>query len=256
MSRWHSRTEIIPREQAAIVGANIRALRQRKGWPQSRVGELMGWISNSTVCAAEGHRDGRQCGYTTDEVRRLASIFGVEPWQITTRCANCKGRPPAGFACLTCGVQSIGLSSGIGHYADRMRFDPRTYPLDLDIGEVADGYHLIVRGISLTGDMLIVDWAFAPELAEDARLWPNMSYDADVSPRGWNSGVSDFGGFERPVQRARYAYIDFFRPAFDWMSHFDRHGQPDGDYPCNRLARPGRWSFSLNEIEVFPATFR
>jgi hypothetical protein len=82
------------------------------------------------------------------------------------------------------------------------RSGPRTYPLDLDIGEVADGYHLVVRSSCLTGAVLIVDWAFVPELAEEARLWPNMSYDADVSPRGWNSGVSDFGGFERPVPEA------------------------------------------------------
>jgi hypothetical protein len=44
-----------------------------------------------------------------------------------------------------------------------MRSDPRTYPLDLDIGEVADGYHLIVRSISLTGAYLLVDWAFVPK---------------------------------------------------------------------------------------------
>jgi transcriptional regulator with XRE-family HTH domain len=127
MRCWHPRAEIIPREQAAIVGANIRALRQSKGWPQRRVGELMGWISNSTVCAAEGHRDGRQRDFTTEEVRRLASIFGVEPWQITTRCVNCKGRPPAGFACLTCGAQSLRLPSGIA-----------SYYVDF-IGEIADG---------------------------------------------------------------------------------------------------------------------
>ena len=96
----------IPRAQAAVVGANIRVLRERNGWTQATLGKLMGWISNSTVCAAEGHRGGRQRGFTIDEVRRLASIFGVEPWQITTRCANCKGRPPDGFACLTCGAQS------------------------------------------------------------------------------------------------------------------------------------------------------
>jgi len=47
---------VIPREQAAAVGANIRALRRGKGWTQAQVGELMGWISNSTVCAAEGRR--------------------------------------------------------------------------------------------------------------------------------------------------------------------------------------------------------
>jgi hypothetical protein len=118
-----------------------------------------------------------------------------------------------------------------------MRSDPRTYSLDLDIGEVADGYHLIVRGISLTGANLVVDWAFVPELAEEVHLWPVMSYDADVSPRGWNGWVSDFGGFERPVPEARYAWVDFFRCGYDWMGHFDRSGQPDGDYLRNRIAR-------------------
>jgi hypothetical protein len=66
----------------------------------------MGWISNSTVCAAEGRRDRRQRSFTTDEVHRLASIFGVKAWQLTTRCTNCEGHPPAGFACLTCGAQA------------------------------------------------------------------------------------------------------------------------------------------------------
>ena len=96
---------VIPQEQAAIVGANIRALRLGNGWSQSQVGKLMGWVSGSTVCAAEGHRDGRQRGFTAGEVQQLASIFGISPWQLTTRCANCGGHPPAGFACLTCGAR-------------------------------------------------------------------------------------------------------------------------------------------------------
>jgi hypothetical protein len=62
----------------------------------------MGWPSNSTVCAAEGHRNGRQRGFTADEVERLTAIFGVSPSQLTTWRANCGGHPPAGFACLTC----------------------------------------------------------------------------------------------------------------------------------------------------------
>jgi transcriptional regulator with XRE-family HTH domain len=97
---------IIPREQAAVVGANIRALRQGRGWSQSHLGELMGWMSNSTVCAAEGRRDGRQRNFTAEEVQRLAGIFGVKARQLTTRCANCAGYPPTGFACLTCGAQA------------------------------------------------------------------------------------------------------------------------------------------------------
>jgi transcriptional regulator with XRE-family HTH domain len=99
--------EVIPREQAAIVGANIRALRTGKGWTQAHIGELMGWISNSTVCAAEGRRGGRQRNFTTDEVERLADFFGIKAWQLTTRCMNCEGNPPAGFACLTCGAGAI-----------------------------------------------------------------------------------------------------------------------------------------------------
>jgi transcriptional regulator with XRE-family HTH domain len=95
----------IPTAQAAIVGANIRVLRQRNGWTQARLGELMGWRSNSTVCAAEGHRASRQRGFTPDEVQWLADVFGLEPWQLMTRCANCAGHPPRGFACETCGAQ-------------------------------------------------------------------------------------------------------------------------------------------------------
>ena len=69
------------------------------------LGELMGWPATATVCAAEGYRDGRQRGFTAKEVKRLAVIFGVSAWQLTTRCANCDGHPPAGFACLTFGAR-------------------------------------------------------------------------------------------------------------------------------------------------------
>jgi hypothetical protein len=102
----HGAAGKIPVEQSAIVGVNIRTLRQRKGWTQARFGELMGWPNASTVCAAEGHRDGRQRGFTTEEVKQLAALFGVCPPQLTTRCVNCGGHPPAGFACLACGATS------------------------------------------------------------------------------------------------------------------------------------------------------
>jgi hypothetical protein len=44
------RADEIPQDRAAVVGANIRVLRQQHGWNQARLGELMGWLSNSTVC--------------------------------------------------------------------------------------------------------------------------------------------------------------------------------------------------------------
>jgi transcriptional regulator with XRE-family HTH domain len=87
------RADEIPQDRAAVVGANIRVLRQQHGWNQAKLGELMGWPSNSTVCAAEGRRNGRQRGFTTEEVERLAAIFGVPPSQLTMECANCGGHP-------------------------------------------------------------------------------------------------------------------------------------------------------------------
>src|ERR1017187_7094316 len=95
-------------EQCVLVGVNIRALRVRRGWTQAKLGELMGWPNASTVCAAEGHRDGRQRGFSTDEVEQLAALFGVCPSQLTTRCVNCGANPPAGFACLACGAMPGG----------------------------------------------------------------------------------------------------------------------------------------------------
>jgi transcriptional regulator with XRE-family HTH domain len=100
----HRRVDQIPAEQSAVVGANIRALRARKGWTQGHLGELMGWPTTSTVCAAEGRREGRQRKFTAEEVEQLATVFGVSVSKLTTRYANCDGQPPTGFACLTCGT--------------------------------------------------------------------------------------------------------------------------------------------------------
>lgn len=98
------RVDSIPEGQPAIVGVNVRTLRQRKGWSQAKLGGLMGWQSASTVCAAEGRRNGRQRGFSAREIERLAAIFGIPPERLTTRCVNCNGQPPAGFTCLACGA--------------------------------------------------------------------------------------------------------------------------------------------------------
>jgi transcriptional regulator with XRE-family HTH domain len=105
------RVDNIPEGQPAIVGVNIRTRRQRKRWSQAKLGELMGWQSPSTVCAAEGRRDGRQRGFIVREIKQLAAIFGVSPRQLTTCCTNCNGRPPTGFACLACGAALGGTAA-------------------------------------------------------------------------------------------------------------------------------------------------
>jgi hypothetical protein len=120
-----------------------------------------------------------------------------------------------------------------------MRSDPRTYPLDLDIGEVADGYHRIAQSISLEGEQLFFVFAFVPEPAEGAEVWLNMSYDADVPVSGDYTGCGDEVMYARPARGARYAWFDFFRSDYDWIVHVDwgGSGQPDSDYLRNRVAR-------------------
>jgi hypothetical protein len=95
----------LPPAQCAIAAANIRTLRQRNGWTQAQVGRLMGWPAPSTVCAAEGHRDGRQRRFARWEIDQLAAIFGVPASQLLTQCTNCNGKPPRGYACLACGAE-------------------------------------------------------------------------------------------------------------------------------------------------------
>jgi hypothetical protein len=111
------------------------------------------------------------------------------------------------------------------------------YPLDLDIGEVALGYHLIARSVSLTDENLFFEFAFAPERTEEAEVWLNMFYDADISPPDWNYvGAGDEVQYARPPLKARHACFDFFPPDFGWEEHLSASG-PDSDYLRNRIAR-------------------
>ena len=111
------------------------------------------------------------------------------------------------------------------------------HPIDLDIGEVADGYHLIARSISLSPKDLLFEFEFVPERAEGAKVWLNMSYSADTPTSQDYVGAGDDVQYARPPLKARYAWFDFFRPDYEWMGHHDRHGQPDNDYLRNRVAR-------------------
>jgi hypothetical protein len=117
-----------------------------------------------------------------------------------------------------------------------------THPIDLDIGEVVDGYHLIARSISLSTQQLLFEFAFAPERAEGADAWLNMSYTADIQVSQDDIGAGNAVQSARPALRARSAWFDFFRIDYEWTEHLDRHGQPDDDYLRNRI---GRLTFNL-----------
>jgi hypothetical protein len=93
------RVDEIPAEQSAAVGANIRVLRLRNGWTQAKLGELMGWPTNATVCAAEGHRAGRQRDLTANEQSNVAEqkpanpVAELEASSRGRKAAHCPGRP-------------------------------------------------------------------------------------------------------------------------------------------------------------------
>ena len=74
-----------------------------------------------------------------------------------------------------------------------------TYPLDLDVGEVADGYHLIARTITLYPEDLLFEFAFVPERAEGAQVWLNMSYTADSPTSQDYIGAGDDVQYARPA---------------------------------------------------------
>ena len=112
-----------------------------------------------------------------------------------------------------------------------------THPLDLDIGEVADGYHLIARSISLSAVYLRFEFAFTPEPAKGAEVWLNMFYGADIPTNQDYMGIGDEVQYTRPPLEARYAWFDFFRPDYEWVVHLSPSGQPDSDYLRNRIAR-------------------
>jgi hypothetical protein len=112
-----------------------------------------------------------------------------------------------------------------------------THPLDLDIGELDDGYHLIARSISLSAEHLRFEFAFVPERTGEAEAWLNMSYGADIPTSQDYIGIGDEVQYALPPLGARYAWLDFFRPDYEWIVHFHPSGQPDSDYLRNRIAR-------------------
>jgi transcriptional regulator with XRE-family HTH domain len=107
MAKDGRRCGALSESESQVIGKNVRALRQRAGWSQRHLASLMGFgVNASIVCRIErATGDGRRRGLTADELCRFAAIFDVSSWQLATSCVTCKGQPPPGFSCLTCGAR-------------------------------------------------------------------------------------------------------------------------------------------------------
>jgi transcriptional regulator with XRE-family HTH domain len=96
------------------VGAHVHALRTARGWSLREVArqtEVAGKpIGYSTIGRIENGRDPKQpaVAVIVDDLVALAAVFGVRPEQLLTApgCFVCMDKPPAGFACRTCGAEA------------------------------------------------------------------------------------------------------------------------------------------------------
>ena len=110
--------------------------------------------------------------------------------------------------------------------------DPREctdYMVGLDIGELAPGHRLTMRGLCLDRSRrLWLHYAWVPGITqaqgEDSGVWVNVRYGADVSAStsyegsyDTSGGVSSEGeiGYENLAPQARHVWFDFFTTSDD-----------------------------------------
>jgi transcriptional regulator with XRE-family HTH domain len=100
-----------PAAVARCMSANVRRLRRARGWTQVEAAQRFAQIhgehwSNASWSQAEQSDGSRQRAWTVDELVSMARLFGVPVSQFLPEmpaCPRCKGEPPTGFTCNTCG---------------------------------------------------------------------------------------------------------------------------------------------------------
>ncbi len=90
------------------IGARLKLLRMHLQWTQEDFGKLIGtrlgkppWSGQVVSVAEKGGR-----AFTAAELVAIGGIFGITLDQLvreTPECGCCRGVPPHGFTCNTCG---------------------------------------------------------------------------------------------------------------------------------------------------------
>jgi hypothetical protein len=91
----------LTREQSAIVGRKVRALRISANWTQAYLGKLVERSGSRISRMESGERL-----FVDEDLVLLAAIFGRTRDDLLPGCANCAGVPRPGFACLVCGAET------------------------------------------------------------------------------------------------------------------------------------------------------
>ena len=103
------------------------------------------------------------------------------------------------------------------------------YEVGENIGELAPGHRLVVRGVCLDGDRLWLYYAWTPglteDMGEDSGVWLTVEHGADVLPEdlasagAYSTGGGEFSegeiGYARPPASARHVWFDFYATTDD-----------------------------------------
>src|SRR5690348_15947450 len=87
------------------ISANIRRLREQRKMTWVELSERMGVLGHPILPLGLRRIVAGERRVDVDELVALGAVFSVEPWSLTNppSCAQCKGKPPEGFSCMSCG---------------------------------------------------------------------------------------------------------------------------------------------------------
>lgn len=98
------------------------------------------------------------------------------------------------------------------------------YPVGADIGELAPGHRLVVRGVCVDGQWVSLYYAWTPGLTDlmggDSGIWLAVDYGADIFPEDL-SAIGSYGtdggefsdgeiSYTRPPAGAKRVWFDFY----------------------------------------------
>lgn len=107
----------------AAVARSIVRLRKERKWSARELAEkLQAQGCDMTRSMISNFENGRLEDIGVNKLAHLAKAFNVEPWSLAEpapACLDCENNPPAGFRCMTCGLdkpRQSGSAAGDGSW--------------------------------------------------------------------------------------------------------------------------------------------